>query len=192
MIEEQGKPLDRYVGLDLDRRPYFINERGWRVFSAYFFENQSIYEIATENGLSINWTRRILHDVDAQLLLPRKSAREWIELTIDSPVQDLGVSMRTLNQLRDLGCATVADVLSASLTGSAIGAGARSELFECLRGHGLRHSADESTPPNADLKRLEKQLHDLSRQMDESMAAWNVRLRNMEARLHKLSSKARG
>src|SRR5689334_212812 len=100
----------RNMGFNGRQRPFFIDEANWDIFLRFVVEGHAVPEIAAARQCSVSYVRKVLHEVDNQLKLPRHSEREWSQVTPNSPIEDLSLSVRALNQLHDLGCATVEDV----------------------------------------------------------------------------------
>ena len=120
-----------------NEKPFFIDEHSWEIFSSYVYDGITLQEIAARYGLSIRRLRLVLVEVDRQLSLPRNSGREWKQVTANSPVEDLGLSVRARNQLHDLGCNTVEDVLRLDLSNCHMGRRSRHEVLESLKRWGF-------------------------------------------------------
>lgn len=168
-----------------NERPFFIDERGWEIFSAYVFDGIALQEIAARYGTSIRRLRLVLVEVDRQLCLPRNSGREWTQVTANSPVEDLGLSVRARNQLHDLGCNTVEDVLRLDLSTCHMGRRSRHEVLESLKRWGFRQAAEAGRA--SDLQRVSAQLRDLRDQIDENARLWRNKVDGIEARLQRLT-----
>src|SRR5436309_7207772 len=101
--------------------PPAIDERGWEIFTAYCHKERTFDEIGRDFHLSPNQVRRIVDEVDAQLGRVRGTAPKLVAL--ESPLEDLGLSVRTRNALHGVGCHTVDDALRLDLSSSGRGLG---------------------------------------------------------------------
>jgi hypothetical protein len=177
----------RHAQRDFSERPFFISERNWAIFAGYLSNQAAIPDLARLHRFSVRRVRQILRDVDHQLGLPRNSGREWRQVTANSPVDDLAISVRALNQLRDLGCATVEDVLRLDFGQKIMGHASRVEVLEALGRCGFAAATAALPQSNGDLLRVSEQLRDLRDRIDENLRSWRQRVDGIEARLRRLS-----
>jgi hypothetical protein len=166
-------------------RPFFIDEASWAIFSAFVIDGRSPHEIAADRSLSVRRVRNVLADVDHRMSLPRGSKREWTELTAASPIEDLALSVRACNRLRDLGCRIVEDVLRLDLGHAQLGRRSRKEVTQALRRWNFQVKP-ENEAANDDLERVSSQLRSLREKIDQSTRLWRHRVAGLEARLERL------
>ena len=104
------------------------------MFTAYVYEERTIPELAYSSGLSLSRVRQMLHGVDAQFAVPRKTGLEWTALTPHSPIEDLEISVRARNALHHVGCNSVQDVLRLDMSGPLrrVGNATRAEVLAAL------------------------------------------------------------
>ncbi len=140
---------DKYSSARPLERPFFIGERSWAMFTAYVYEDRTIQELADSSGLSLSRVRQMLRGVDAQFAVPRKTGLEWTSLTLQSPVEDLDVSVRARNALHHIGCNSVQDVLRLDMSGPLrrLGNATRAEVLAALQNAGFRHPSLASPAP---------------------------------------------
>ena len=133
----------KHKGAPLRERPFFIDERSWAVFAAYVHEERTLAQIQESRRISLRRIRQILLDVDTRLELPRHGGREWNDITPQSPIEDLALSIRASNALHNLGCQSVHDVLRLDLSASLprLGGKTRVEVLVALERAGFRHPA---------------------------------------------------
>jgi hypothetical protein len=177
----------RYSGKNLAERPFFVGQQSWDIFTSFVTGRQGLEELATVHSFPLRRLRQIIRDVDRQLLLPRKSSREWREVTANSPLEDLGIPVRAVNQLRDHGCATVEDVLRLNLSHNILGESSRMEVVAALRRCGFAAAAGASAT-RMDLERVSEQLRELGKRIEENLRSWRQRVEGIEARLRRLNS----
>jgi hypothetical protein len=173
----------RHAGRDLDSRPFFISDRNWPVFRAFLQSGKALAEIGREHGLSTERVRQIVHELDHQLGLPRESSREWQQITANSPIEDLGISVRIVHRLKESGAHIVEDLLRLDLERLSLGEASRTEVLEALEKWGYRIGG---TRPR-ELKRLVDQLRQLRRRIDEDFRSWTSRVETMESRIRRLT-----
>lgn len=180
----------RYGNVSRQPRPFFINARSWEAFDRYVWGGLSLSEIAAGMDTSLRNIRQMIADVDQRLSLPRSGGREWSELTRDSPVEDLQLSVRARNRLRDLGCATVDDVVRLNMDSARIGKGSREEVEQVLKRHGLLNGSASSAHRVGEVERLTAQVQDLRERIDEHVRTWRARIDGLEARLKRIAQRA--
>jgi hypothetical protein len=109
------------------------------------------------------------------------------KLGLGSPLEDLGLSMRTRNTLRGIGCGTVADLLRLDLSRGVRGLGrkTRDELLGTLRLAGFHHPAlDRRAPP--EIEGLDRSLEKLEHRIETTLGAAAKEIRVMRQRLRKM------
>ena len=134
---------EKYASMPVRQRPFFIDERSWLIFRDYVRGEHSLSEMSEREGIGRARLRRILHQVDAQLNLPRGTEKEWSAITLLSPLEDLALSLRARNALHHFGCRNVQDVLQLNLSTSIPRAGGKTkmEVLLALQAAGFRHPA---------------------------------------------------
>ena len=105
-------------------------------------------------------------------------------IRLDSPIEDLDVSVRTRNALRSIGCGTVGHVLLLDLSGPLRGIGrkTREEVLAVLERHGFRHPVINEKPV-ADMKVLERSLERIEERIDSALGAVTREIRMLRRRL---------
>ena len=163
----------KHKGTPLRERPFFVDERSWAVFTAYVYEELTLPQIQQKRRISLRRMRQILRDVDAQLELPRRGGPEWNDVTPQSPIEDLALSIRARNALHNLGCRSVYDVLRLDLSGSLprVGGKTRVEVVAALQRAGFRHPAlDRGAVPG---------ITSVSRRLERMQERINLALRSV-------------
>src|ERR1700736_2477338 len=134
---------EKYNGAPL-KRPFFIDEQSWAIFTAYVYDGRSLREIRAQAHGSLSRLRQVLHDVDEQL----ERARQTDGITPQSPIEELALSIRARNALHRLNCRSIRDVLQLDLSGTVprVGGKTRMEVLSALQGAGFRHPALDRGP----------------------------------------------
>ena len=178
----------KYSGaLDGDR-PHHIDELDWRLFVAHVRDGRSLQEISRESGLSAFKVGAIVSQIDHDLEAPRSASSAQNIVAAGSPLEDLALSMRARNALREIGCVTVGDVLAKDFTRAVrrFGPVTRREITAALSEQGF---AVPSTLMEGSTSRIFELRRDLARLRD-SIENTTRRLRNhierLEHRLNKL------
>jgi hypothetical protein len=106
---------------------------------------------------------------------------------LDSPVEDLGLSVRTRNALRGIGCDTVEHVLALDLGSSVRGLGRKTkyELLSALERGGFRHPAMEE-PPDTEIQVLERSLDRMQVRVEAALGAVTKEIRHLKLKLRSL------
>jgi DNA-directed RNA polymerase alpha subunit len=161
-----------------------IDERSWAIFVAYSQKDLTIAEIARAHHLSLQQVRRIVHQVELEV--GRSGPNEAGTLEIASPVEALGLPVRTRNALRGIGCNTVDDVLKLDLSASVRGLGpkSREQLLDRLARAGFHHPAIEEQPAS-EIKILERSLERMQSRIDRALGAVAKEIRLLKQRLRK-------
>ena len=110
-------------------------------------------------------------------------------ISLESAVEDLGLSVRTRNALRAIGCDTVENVLALDLGSSVRGLGRKTkeELLTALELSGFRHPALEQQPPS-EIQVLERSLDKMQTRVDAALASISKEIRILKQRLRKTRS----
>src|SRR4051794_31228344 len=101
----------KYQGRVIEERPYFVDEKNWAMFVAHVRDGRTLSDIAAESGLPSFRVAQALSRVDRIIDLPRENGGAATGITLDSPIQDLGLSLRAENALRESGFDTVRSVV---------------------------------------------------------------------------------
>ena len=161
-----------------------IDERSWEIFAAYCYKQRTFDQIAEDFHLSSNQVRRVVTEVDAQLGSIRDNSPKRVAL--ESPVEDLGLSVRTLNALHSVGCHTVEDALHLNLSSSVRGLGrkTKSELITSLERAGYNHPSLEDQP-RSEIRILEQSLERMQNRLERTVTLVAKEIRFVRERLHK-------
>ncbi len=126
------------------KRPSFIDEESWAIFTAYVHEGRSLRYMRERKGMSASRLRKVLYEVDAQL--ERSHGMDGIGL--QSAIEKLPLSNRARNALHRLGCRTVTDVLQLDLSRTLprVGGKSRMEVLVALQSAGFRHPSLNRDP----------------------------------------------
>jgi hypothetical protein len=106
----------------------------------------------------------------------------------DSALEDLGLSVRTRNALRGIGCDTVEDVLELDLRTSVRGLGRKTkeELLAALERAGFQHPTAEDEPAS-EIRLLERSLERMQERLEAALGAAVKEIRVLKQRLRKVS-----
>jgi Bacterial RNA polymerase, alpha chain C terminal domain len=109
-------------------------------------------------------------------------------ISFASPVEDLGLSVRTRNALRGIGCDTLEDLLGLDLSASARGLGRKTkdELLTALEGTAFRHPAAEQEPAS-EMRILERSLDRIESRVEDALGAVAKEIRLLKQRLRKVA-----
>ena len=113
------------------------------------------------------------------------------EMSLDSRVEELGLSVRTRNALRGVGCDTIADILRLDIGSPVRGLGkiAREELLLKLERAGFSHPSDAQ--PANEITRIERNLERMQQRVDSTLGALSKEIRVARQRLRRLRAGAR-
>jgi hypothetical protein len=105
----------------------------------------------------------------------------------DTALENLGLSVRTRNALKSVGCGTVADVLRLDLARPVRGLGklAREELLTKLESAGFAHPS--SALPASEITRLDRSLERIELRIDAVLGALSREIRAARHKLRRLS-----
>lgn len=133
----------------------------------------------------------MVNDVNGPLAPRRRKSGNAVAL--DSPVEDLGLSVRTRNALRSIGCNTVEDALRLELSASLRGFGdkTKKELLTALARAGFNHPAFLEQQAD-ELKIFERGLERMQGRVDAALAAVAKEIRLLKHRLHRKVTSGRG
>jgi Bacterial RNA polymerase, alpha chain C terminal domain len=118
------------------------------------------------------------------------NAHEAKLIGLESAVEDLGLSVRTRNALRAIGCDTVEDVLELDLSASVRGLGRKTkdELLSALERAGFPHPALQDQPASEILD-MERSLERMQARIETALGAVAKEVRILKQRLHKVGSR---
>ncbi len=164
-------------------KPLGIRQRSWAIFNAYCYEERSPDEIGRAYRLSAHQVRRIVDEVETQLGPVRGIDAKSLER--ESAVEDLGLSVRTRNALRGVGCNTVQDVLQLDLSFvRGLGPKTKQELLRRLESAGFHHAALDEQPAS-EIRILERSLERMRSRINEALAAVTKEMQLVKRRLRK-------
>jgi hypothetical protein len=156
------------------------------------YEKRSLSGLARQTKRTPAQIRKVLFEVDAEL-----SARSFAnvtfegttngaEVTADSPLETLDLSVRSRNALHRLGCRTVGEVSALDLTQSLrqIGSKGKREVLEALERGGFRHPAMDASPP-PDMSRVSRSLERLKIRIGKTMDALTREISALQEKLAK-------
>ncbi len=114
------------------------------------------------------------------------AAGEIKTIGLESAVEDLGLSVRTRNALRAIGCDTVEHVLALDLGTAVRGLGRKTkdELLAALERGGFRHPALEAQPAS-EIQTLERSLDRMQLRVDAALGAVAKEIRLLKVKLKK-------
>ena len=174
----------RYGGQYQVQKPASADERSWEIFTAYFYEQRTLVEIAKSTGLAPGRVCRLLRAVDAQLETPRGAG--GTSIGPDSPLEDLGFSVRTRNALHSLGCENIQDVARLDLSGPVRGIGlkTRSEVLMALRSSGF-YQPGKNGAPDSGLGSLERSLERMHSRINAALGAVAKEIQAVQRKLRR-------
>jgi hypothetical protein len=110
-------------------------------------------------------------------------------ITLDSPVDLLGLSVRARNKLHQLGCHSIRCLTDGEFArGRArLGPGARSEIAAALARCGFNAPADLSPRRGTRIAQLARALVDLRKRIEIDQRKWRGKLERLEQQIRKLS-----
>ena len=175
-----------------EKRPFFVDEESWAMFIAHVRDGRSLTAIAAESRLPVFRVSQALARVDRGMDLPRGEGDAANGITLDSPIEDLRLSLRAENALRESGCDTVRSVLERDIRRIArrVGPVTRLEIISALEEHGFSVHAP---PENAGQETVTEVVHSLQRlrhHLRTTFEEWSDEVTNLEKRLRKLSEQA--
>jgi hypothetical protein len=136
-------------------------------------------------------SRHSIHtEKELQAQPPHPPANEPKFVGLESAVEDLGLSVRTRNALRGIGCVTVEDVLALDLSSGIRGLGRKTqdELLISLERAGFRHPALEQQPAT-EIRLLERSLERMQSRVEAALGAVAKEIRVLRLRLRKVAPK---
>jgi hypothetical protein len=112
-------------------------------------------------------------------------------MPIESPLEELGLSVRARNALKAVGCNTIADVLMLDLERPVRGLGklAREELLAKLESAGIEHPS--AARPSQDIALLEHSLERLEQRIHSAFGALSKEVHAARHKLRRLRSRTR-
>ena len=177
----QGK----YQGSRTEVRPHFIDEMGWELFNAHVHEGRSFVQLALHRNLSVFKVREIVRRVDRDLQLARPNEPESNEVVEDSPLEDLNLSTRARNALREMGFDTVRSLLERDFTlvCRRLGRIGKEEILSALAAHGFHRLANSARDPDANIEQIQRHVAMLRAHIERSHQKWLRRVERIENRL---------
>jgi hypothetical protein len=181
----------RYLSALGDEPPYFVPEESWQLFVAHVRDGRTIREISRDTGLSPFQVGALLSRVDRDLELAPPGDQMQGKITLDSPIEHLGLSRRVRNALREAECGTVRSLLERDSQKAArrLGPVAREEIVLSLAEHGFGAPAALSEARDKRISELEEDLRRLRESIDNANRHWQSRVERLQHRLQKMSAK---
>jgi Bacterial RNA polymerase, alpha chain C terminal domain len=179
----------KYRNTLFDERPGSVDEPSWDMFIAHVRDGRALSAIARETGLSRSKVSVIVARVGQDLDVPAPTGTDSHGITLDSPIEDLMLSMRARNALRELGCDSVRSVLEKDFTKAVrrLGAVSRQEILSALAGRGFAPPATLQDPRDVHVTELSRSVTRLKEHIDESYRRWCEQLERLELRVRRLS-----
>jgi hypothetical protein len=176
--------LRKYSGELPPSKPSSIGDRSWAIYTAYLYKDLPLDEISSRYRLSPGRVRRIVAEVEAQVARPGAGETKFIAL--ESPLEDLGLSVRARNVLRGIGCETVGDAMQLDLSRTARGLGlkTRQELLGLLERAGFHHAALDQQPAS-EIRTLERSLERMQNRVEAALGSVAREIRLLKQRLRK-------
>lgn len=179
--------------LDLSElhRPDSVDELSWRAFLAYVRDAKTLAEISAELGLPAFGAGRMVLRVDKELSHHSRQADQKKRTALDSPIEVLGLSMRSRNALRKLGCDTIQSLLDRDFSRAVRGFGSisRHEVATALIRHGLNPPPTlESREPT--VAALAQDVSELRQRLEYTYRLWLTHIERLEESVRKLRGSA--
>ena len=148
-------------------------------------DGQTLREISETTGLSVFRLTQIISRVDHELDPNRAPRDATYRITIDSPIEDLNLSTRARNALRQAGCITVRNILDRDFSRAirSFGAGTRHEVAMVLNNHGF--------PPPPALESQQSSVEALARDLGRLRQTIEQRYRSSLDQLARLEDSVR-
>jgi len=120
--------------------------------------------------------------------LPNGVVEEVKIIRLESTVEDLGLSVRTRNALRGIGCDTVEDILELDLSNPIRGVGRKTkdEVLAALELAGFPHPAVHDEPAS-EIRVLERSLERMQGRVEAALSTVAKEIRLLKQRLRKVS-----
>lgn len=187
-----GRLRVKYVGEQFTQRPEPVNGRDWAVFTAYFRDGRSTSEIGAGAGLSASRVSRLLYDVDARLSGHKQTAPARKQVAPESPIEDLGLSLRALNVLHRLGCHKVQDILGRDLSSELhMGPKTWSDVRAALRRSGFP-LLERQEPWDLEIRTLDRSLVRIRNRVSAALSEVAKDIAALQERLQKRKEMADG
>jgi hypothetical protein len=115
---------------------------------------------------------------------PGRAGRRSI-LRKEAPVEELGLSVRTRNAVRGMGCVTIDDVLHLNLSSSWRGMGekTKAELLTALERAGFEHPCHEAQP-DSEIQMLDRRLARVQDRIDRALESVAKEIRIVRRKLN--------
>jgi hypothetical protein len=179
----------KHAGKLMDKPPPSIDGSSWRIFTEYVREGRPLKDITRETGLCASKIGLILNIVD-QALEPPHSGNTRPNLALESSIDDLFLSTRSLNALRELQCDNVESVLRKDFarvtTRFRLGRVTRWEIATALARGGFE-PPPSLLPMDPRAESVAAELRKLRHRLDDDHRFWKQQLRSLEERVRRLS-----
>lgn len=178
----QGRYPDKLIGA----RPYFIDQMGWELFRAHVQQGRTFVQIARDHDLTPFKVREIVWRVNRQLQLERPNEPRSQAVVEDSPLEDLNLSTRSRNALREMGFDTVRSLVEREFTlvGRRLGRIGKEEILTALAAYGFRRPPGAAPVPGLDTNRVKQHVAMLRAHIERTHQRWLRCLERIENRLH--------
>jgi hypothetical protein len=123
--------------------------------------------------------------VDRDLQLARPNGPGSNEVVEGSPLEDLNLSTRARNALREMGFDTVRSLLERDFTlvCRRLGRIGKEEILSALAAHGFRPISNGAPDPESNIEQLRRHLAILRAHIERSHQKWLRRVERIESRL---------
>ncbi len=164
-------------------RPENVDDLSWDIYNYRNRDGRSLRDISAATGISVFKLRGTIARVDEEL---RSATEPGEPLSANAPFEQIPLSTRARNFLRQLGCRTVRDILEKDFTRAVrnFGPRTRNEIAAALEKNGfdppesLKDNRSGSDAIMRDLARLHNQI-------DESHRRWRDQIARIEDNVRK-------
>lgn len=176
----QGRYRDKLI----EARPQSVDEMGWELFRAHVQEGRTFVQLARDHYLTPFKVRQMVWRVNRSLQLARPESGDLQKVVEDSPLEDLKLSTRSCNALREMGFDTVGSLIERDFTSACrrLGSIGKEEVLSALAGSGFHHPWG-SAPPDTDIEHIAESIAMLRAHIEQSHRRWLRRVERIESRL---------
>jgi len=167
-------------------RPSSVDQQRWAIFTAYVYRSRTLGDIGKNTRWAPPELRRVIREVDTEIEISRNGLPQWQPITLDSPLEDLRLSVRARNGLHRLGCRNVRDVLALDLAGPVrqIGNKTKAEVLAALKSAGFRGPNNDAAPPS-EVRRLSRSLERMQLRVNGALRTVAREISLLQQRLRK-------
>lgn len=175
----------RYTDKLIDARPRCIDQTGWELFRAHVQEGRTFAQIARDHDLTPFKVRQIVWRVNRSLQLARPDGGDSQRVVEDSPLEDLKLSTRSRNALREMGFDTVRSLFERDFTSACrrLGSIGKEEVLSALVASGFDRPWSSPPLPVADIEQVKQNIEMLRAHIERSHRRWLRRVERIENRL---------